>query len=95
MFHNHPDHKVELILKHIKDAMTPESVLLVDEIIVPAKGVNLEAAAHDITMAAAFAGAERPETYWNAMFEKVGLKLFKAYVYNAPSYETVLDVRLA
>ncbi|KEY72251.1 hypothetical protein S7711_00250 [Stachybotrys chartarum IBT 7711] len=95
VLHDHPDHKVEEILKHIRNAMTEESVLLVDEILVPEFGVNLEASAHDMTMLAACAGAERSEVQWIETFGRLGLRLVKTYLYNAPSYESVMDVRLA
>ncbi|RYP66868.1 hypothetical protein DL769_005900 [Monosporascus sp. CRB-8-3] len=95
VFHNHPDHKVRQVLEHTKSAMTAESVLLIDEILVPEVGVSHEAAAHDMTMLAAFAGAERSEAQWTGIFANVGLRLVKTYTYNAPSYESVMDVRLA
>ncbi|KAH8886276.1 S-adenosyl-L-methionine-dependent methyltransferase [Thozetella sp. PMI_491] len=94
IFHTHPDSKVRLILEHTKAAMTSESILLIDEIIPPEVGVRLDAAAHDITMLAANAGAERSEAQWRALFAGFGLRLVKTYLYNAPSYESVMDVRL-
>lgn len=95
VFHNHPDHKVRLVLEHTKAAMTAESVLLLDEIIPPEAGASLDAAAHDMTMMAAFAGAERSEAQWRALLADVGLRLVKTYLYNPASYESVMDVRLA
>lgn len=94
VFHNHPDHKVKLLLKQTMDAMTEESIMLIDEIIPPAIGTGLDAAAHDITMLAAFAGAERSEEQWKGLFGEVGLRLVRTYVYNEASYESVMDVRL-
>lgn len=93
--HNHPTHKVQLLLSHLKAVMAPDSVILIDEIVTPEVGVNHDAAAHDLTMMATFAGAERSEAQWRDILDAVGLKLVKSYVYNPSGYETVLDVRAA
>ncbi|KAG6355033.1 hypothetical protein INS49_004114 [Diaporthe citri] len=95
VFHNHPTHKVQLLLSNIKAVMAPDSVILIDEIVTPEVGVNHDAMAHDLTMMATFAGAERSEAQWRDILDAVGLKLVKTYVYNPSGYETVLDVRAA
>lgn len=94
VMHNHPDHKIKELLGRTRDAMTSESILLLDEVILPDVGVGMDAAAHDVTMLAAFAGAERSEEQWRSIFAEVGLRLVKTYVYNEASYESVMDVRL-
>jgi hypothetical protein len=95
VLHNHPDHKVELFLKNIIAAMSPDSVILLDELVLPETGVSAYAAGMDLTMMAAFAAMERSESQWRKLLEKVGLKLVKTYPYNPLSYEAVMDVRLA
>ncbi|KAJ2999001.1 hypothetical protein NUW58_g141 [Xylaria curta] len=94
VLHNHPDHKVRLLLENIKSAMATDSVILLDEMVLPEVGVNPYAAAMDLVMMSAFAGMERTESQWRRIMECVGLKLVKTYVYNAASYESVMDVRL-
>lgn len=95
VFHNHPTHKVQLLLNNIKSVMSSDSVILIDEIVTPEEGVNHDATAHDLTMMATFAGAERSEAQWREILHAVGLKLVKTYVYNPAGYEAVMDVRLA
>ncbi|KAI1878223.1 hypothetical protein JX265_002592 [Neoarthrinium moseri] len=95
VLHNHPDHRVKQILEHTKSAMTSESVLLIDEVTLPETGVRFDAANDDLTMMAVFASAERSERHWSGLFAEVGLRLVKTYIYNAPVYECVMDVRLA
>ena len=94
MLHNHPDHKVRQILENIKSAMAPESIILLDEMVLPETGVSSYAAAMDLTMMAAFASMERSEAQWRKILEDVGLVLTKTYTYNSASYEAVMDVRL-
>ncbi len=95
VLHNLPDHKALALLEITKKAMGPESILLVDEMILPEEGVNVDTAAMDLTMMAAFASLERTEAQWRSLVEQAGLKLVKTYAYNGDSYESVMDVRLA
>jgi hypothetical protein len=94
VLHNHPDQKVSMVLHAAKRAMAPDSILILDEVMLPEIGVGHDAAAHDMTMMAAFASMERTEAQWRVLVEEAGLKLTKTYMYNVSSYETVMDVRL-
>ncbi|GAW24152.1 hypothetical protein ANO14919_137330 [Xylariales sp. No.14919] len=94
VLHNHPHHKVCLLLNNIKSAMATDSVILLDEMVLPEVGVSPYAAAMDLVTMSAFAGMVRTESQWRGIIESVGLKLVKTYVYNATSYESVIDVRL-
>lgn len=78
----------------IKAAMKPESVLLVDELVLPEENVNYMAASIDMTILAAFASMERTEAQWKTLFEEVGLKMVRTYRYSPLTYESVMDVRL-
>ena len=74
--------------------MEPESVLLVDEMVLPEENVNYMTASIDMTMLSAFASMERTEAQWKEVFEDGGLKLVRTYTYSPLSYESVMDVRL-
>lgn len=74
--------------------MTEESILLVDEMILPESEVNLFAASVDMSMLTAFASMERTETQWRTIFDEEGLEVVNSYIYNPITYEGVLDVRL-
>ncbi|KAK5625641.1 hypothetical protein RRF57_001357 [Xylaria bambusicola] len=75
--------------------MAPDSILLVDEMILPETKVNAVACSVDMSMLAAFASMERTEAQWRDIFLREGLDLVKTYLYNPLTYEGVLDVRLA
>ncbi|KAL7755527.1 hypothetical protein ACKLNR_014625 [Fusarium oxysporum f. sp. zingiberi] len=92
--HNHPDHKVKQILKHIKNAMSSESVLLLDELVLPESGATSIATSLDMTMMVAFAAMERTESQWKKLISDAGLQFVKTYTYNSDGYERVMEVRL-
>ncbi|GAW10672.1 hypothetical protein ANO14919_000060 [Xylariales sp. No.14919] len=94
VLHNHPNHKALQLLGHLRDAMVNDSILLLDEMVLPEFGVNAYAASMDMTMMSAFASAERSEAQWRQLIEDAGLSLCGTYLYNPESYESVMDVRI-
>ncbi|GAB1314336.1 hypothetical protein MFIFM68171_04546 [Madurella fahalii] len=92
--HNHPPHRVKLLFERIREAMAPDSILLVDETVLPDTGVGFIAASIDLTMLGAFASMERTEAEWRALAKDAGLELVRTYTYNALENETVMDLRL-
>ena len=73
--------------------MSDDSIILIDEWVLPRTGVTALAAGMDLTMMGAFASLERTEAQWMALLDSVGLKIVRFYAYNPPTYETVMDVR--
>jgi hypothetical protein len=94
VLHDHPPRQVRRILEHIKTAMGSQSVLLIDEMILPETGVNLMAASIDMTMLTALAGMERTEAQWREILADVGLELVRTFVYSPSHYEGVMHVKL-
>lgn len=93
--HDHPPHRVRLLFERIREAMSPDSVLLVDETVLPVTDVGFVAASIDLTMLGAFTGMERTEAEWRALAESVELDLRRSYTYNALENETIMELRLA
>lgn len=94
VFHNHPHHKVLKLLANTKAAMAPDSILLIDEIILPETSAHIDAVSMDLTMMCAFAGMERTEKQWRDVIAEAGLKLTNTYLYNPVGHENVMEVRL-
>lgn len=94
VLHNHPDQKALRLLQHVKQAMGPQSVVLLEEWIVPETAVDEYLASTDLTMMAAMAGMERTEAQWQTLLSEAGLQIFRKYRYGAFSYETVMEARL-
>lgn len=90
VLHDHPDERVKLILRNTKEAMSKDSVLLIDEMVLPDTGVHSHIAAVDLTMMSACAGGERTESHWRSLLESVGLKLIDKFTYKPAVYETVM-----
>lgn len=72
VLHDHPPHRVQRILENTKAAMGPESILLIDEMILPEEGVSFMAACIDMTMLVALAGMERTEAQWRETLREAG-----------------------
>ncbi|KAK5659382.1 hypothetical protein OQA88_1475 [Cercophora sp. LCS_1] len=94
VLHNHPDHRSRELLEITKEAMTPDSMLLIDEMILPDTGVNVQTTSINLTMMVACAARERTVKDWTELIESAGLKLVKIYSYNPGSYESVMVVFL-
>lgn len=92
--HNYPPHRVLLLFERIREAMVPDSVLLVDETVLPVTDVGFIAASIDLTMLGAFASMERTEAEWRTLAKRAGLDLVRTYTYNALENETVMEFRL-
>ncbi|GAP90025.2 putative O-methyl transferase B [Rosellinia necatrix] len=96
ILHNHPHHKILKLLANTKAAMATvqDSILLIDEMILPETNAHVDAVAIDLTMMCAFAGMERTEKQWRSILDEAGLKLTNIYLYNPDSHESVMEVRL-
>lgn len=94
VFHNLAPKEAHKLLLLIKEAMVPESRLLIDEAVPPETGADYLASAIDLTMLEAFGALERTESHWRQLLEDVGLEFVKTHVYNACIYESVVEVRL-
>jgi demethylsterigmatocystin 6-O-methyltransferase len=73
--HDHADQKCLEILRNIVDAMNSESVLLLDEIVVPDKDVDWFVTQTDLAMMVQFSSTERTERQWRELLSRAGLKV--------------------
>lgn len=93
VLHDWPDHKCQEILKHVKDAMDAESILLVDDKVVPDMGASTVAAALDLGMMCLFASMERTEGQWRGLMGKVGMRVEGVWKYTEDVGDAVMLVR--
>jgi demethylsterigmatocystin 6-O-methyltransferase len=61
--------------------MTDESVILIDEMIMPEIGTTTRQAQLDFTMATCLVAMERDEAQWKELLNAAGLKIHKTYQY--------------
>lgn len=100
VLHDWPDKQAKVILEHIRDAMGPESLLLVDEAIMPDRNVPYFPAVSDLLMMAGFSSLERTESQFRNLLDSAGLKLVNIWnpaqtkPGNMSLAQSILEVRL-
>ncbi|KAJ0415149.1 S-adenosyl-L-methionine-dependent methyltransferase [Aspergillus carlsbadensis] len=77
--HDWPDKQAKIILEHIRDAMTPDSILLLNETLVPESGVPLYDAEMDMTMMVVFGSLNRTEAQFRELLDSVGFGVSKVW----------------
>lgn len=79
IIHDWPDKQAKIILQNIRDAMSPTSVLLLDEMIMPERDAPFVPTVADLMMMAGFSSLQRTEHQLQQLLDKVGLKLAKIW----------------
>lgn len=74
--------------------MREKSVLLIDDLVVPAFGASDYTTAIDIGMMALFASMERSEKQWKDLLEPLGLKIVGLHEYG-PQDRHIVEAVLA
>ncbi|KAI3322972.1 S-adenosyl-L-methionine-dependent methyltransferase [Xylariaceae sp. AK1471] len=82
ILHNWNDEKSKQILRQIKLAMTNESVLLINDMILPELGTPAFAASLDLIMLGACGSRERTMKDWRDLLGDVGLVVRECILYN-------------
>lgn len=90
--HNWNDGNVIKMLTHLKEAMKPGySKLLINDLVLPDEGAALWPSLIDINMMGLFSGAERSETEFEKLLNKIGgLKVEN--IYGDPSKDRLLEI---
>lgn len=81
VLHDWPDEKAESILRNVIDAMDPESIILIDEKILPNIGASNVAAGVDLQMMMSYSAQERTEKQWRELLDRVGLRIQEIWYY--------------
>jgi hypothetical protein len=79
ILHDWPDKQCGEILSQIREAMTKDSVLLLNENFLPAQNVPLFNAGIDFSMLSLVSAMERTEVQWRALLEKAGFEVVKIW----------------
>lgn len=83
IIHDYPDNICIKILQQVKKAMASNSVILIDDIVLPDRGANWRTTQLDLTMMAGLAGMERTERQWYNLMNAAGLKIQRIRIYDA------------
>lgn len=93
VLHDWNDDKNLVILKHIGDALADDSLLIIDEAIVPDVDVALTIAAYDMVMMAMPAAQERSEGMWRDLVERqAGLKVREIRKYDESTCDSLIII---
>lgn len=93
IMHDWPDDRCVKILKHLKDAMAEESMILVDEMVLPDTGASWKQAQKDIQMMAGLAAMERSESQWKDLVRKAGLRNEDVFTYDVEMGDSIIVLR--
>ena len=72
--------------------MGPDSVILLDEMVLPDCSVHWQSTQIDLTMMAAMASIERTKAQWARLLDSVDLKIAEVYTYTPSIYESIMTV---
>lgn len=92
ILHDYPDHKCVEILHHLKDAMAgyPDSVILIDDMVLPDTEVHWQATQLDLTMMCALGSMERTREQWYNLIESAGLKIDRVHQYTTSLQDSII-----
>lgn len=80
VLHDWPDKQARQILARIHEAMGPDSLLLINENLLPESNVGLPSSLTDWTMMAMFASLERTKSQFEQLLEDSGFELVKVWM---------------
>ena len=73
--------------------MEEESLVLVDEMVVPDMGADSWVTSIDLTMLCGHASTTRTQTQWDDVFAHAGLKRVETLIYQAPNNERLMKLQ--
>ena len=85
ILHDHTDENSVKILGNLVPALREDSLILLDEMVLPSQHVDEASTQHDLTMMTFHSSMERSEEQWAKLAGAVGLKIKKVALY-APGY---------
>jgi hypothetical protein len=91
ILHDWPDTEAASILRNIKDAMAPDSRIIIDEMCLPDEKAPLHLVLYDLLMMIQVAGIERTIGHYRELLAGLGLELVGVW---RSSVDCVLEVKL-
>jgi demethylsterigmatocystin 6-O-methyltransferase len=71
--------------------MRPDSVILIDDMVVPNVGAHWQTTQLDITMMAALGYIERTKDMWYTLAEKAGFQILNIFTYTASLQDSIIE----
>jgi demethylsterigmatocystin 6-O-methyltransferase len=92
ILHEYPDKRATDLLKKTAEVMTADSVLIIDELVIPNKGAHGHATQFDMTMMSSLSSIERTDKQWDALLKSAGFNILEKKAY-APTGESIIAVK--
>lgn len=90
VLHDFPDHVCQKILEQIKASMAADSVLLIDEMVLPESNAPSRAAQMDMAMLLCLSAKERSVREWKDLLDSTGFRIVQQYTYSKDFQDAVL-----
>ncbi|KAF2818954.1 S-adenosyl-L-methionine-dependent methyltransferase [Ophiobolus disseminans] len=94
IMHDWPDVDCIRILQNIIPAMSPDSLILIDEVVLPDTKVPWQVSAMVLSMMACLGGTERSKADWEKLLDKAGLKIAHVHQYDDVKFHGIVTAVL-
>lgn len=91
IMHDYPDDKAVIILKNVIAALEPDSVILIDDIMIPNTGAHWHAIQLDMAMMTVLTSMESTKDQWYSLAYKAGLKINNMYTYTTNLRDSIIE----
>jgi hypothetical protein len=97
VLHDWPDKQARIIIQNVKGAMSHDSILLINENVLPDQGTSLYQAQLDMAMMVCFSSLDRTRKQFQVLLESEGFRLVQLYEppIKTPGAPTLLEFVLA
>jgi demethylsterigmatocystin 6-O-methyltransferase len=90
ILHDWPDEDCIRILKNIIPAMGPESLILIDDVVLPDTKVPWQVSCMVLSMMACLGGTERSLAEWESLMHRAGLKVAHVHRYDEVKFHGIV-----
>ncbi|KAG5659889.1 hypothetical protein KAF25_003411 [Fusarium avenaceum] len=90
VLHGLPDNRCIAALKNVAAAMNAESLLVIDDLVVPDEGACMQACQLDFIMMASIAGKKRTKSEWYKLLDSAGFKVLQISTYTWPLQDSLI-----
>lgn len=90
IMHDYPDEKCAVILQHIHSAMAKDSLVLIDDMVLPNQGAHWLAATLDLMVMSSLGAMERSEQQWRDLLEAAGFRIKHIFTYTQDLRDSVI-----
>ncbi|KAH8881668.1 S-adenosyl-L-methionine-dependent methyltransferase [Thozetella sp. PMI_491] len=92
ILHDWPDDQALIIISHLRDALGPDSQILIDEIVMPDTGAHWHTTSMDFIMMTCLGSRERTVADWHALLEAAGLRILQIHTYLPRREDSIIQV---